>query len=280
MESKKIWLVTGASKGFGLEIVKAILDHGDKVIATVRKPSELLSGLARKNADLYIADMDVTNEAQVKAAVNAAVKHFGGIDILVNNAGYGIVGAIEEISDNEVKKQYDTNVFGLLNVTRAVLPFMRDQKSGYIINVSSLYAFDVIPGWALYGSTKFAVDGISKGLAKELEPFGIKVTAIEPGLFRTEFLSKESFVIAEQPIAAYSDTFAGQMRMGSGSFHGQQLGDPEKLAQIIIRLSGLTSPPLHLPIGPDAVENYTLNADNMAAIVAEWRDVSSGTNHD
>jgi NAD(P)-dependent dehydrogenase (short-subunit alcohol dehydrogenase family) len=280
MKAQKVWLVTGAARGFGLEIVKAALNRGDKVAATIRNPSVALSDIAVKNENLCIVQMDVTTEDQVKAAVDIVIKQYGQIDVLVNNAGYGIVGAIEEIADAEVRRQYDTNVFGLLNVTRAVLPFMREKKEGYIINISSLYAFDVIPGWALYGSTKFAVDGISKGLAKELEPFGIKVTAVEPGLFSTDFLSKDSFVTAQVPIAAYDDTFAGQMRAGSGSFHGQQPGDPAKLAEIIIGLANLDNPPLHLPIGPDAIENYILNAANMTKIIDEWRDISSETNRE
>ncbi|HLA59920.1 MAG TPA: SDR family oxidoreductase, partial [Puia sp.] len=203
---QKIWFITGASKGFGFEITKAALQVGDKVAGTVRnKASELYASLDN-HPNLLVVEMDVTNENEVKVAVQKAIDHFGKLDIVLNNAGYGILGAIEEVSDAEARKQFDTNVFGLLNVVRATLPFLRKEKSGHIMNVSSLFAFDPLVGWALYGSTKNAVEGITQGLAKELDPFGIKVTAIEPGLFRTGFTGKDSYSIAQNVINDYENT--------------------------------------------------------------------------
>jgi NADP-dependent 3-hydroxy acid dehydrogenase YdfG len=164
---QKVWFITGASKGFGLEIAKAALANGDKIVATVRKNPEAFVAKFQEKDSVLIVQLDVTNEQQVKIGVEKAINRFGRIDVLVNNAGYGLLAATEEASDEEVKKQYDTNVFGLLNVTRAVLPHMRSQRSGHIINISSLFGYLAsVPGLGIYGSTKFAVEGISEGRRK------------------------------------------------------------------------------------------------------------------
>jgi NAD(P)-dependent dehydrogenase (short-subunit alcohol dehydrogenase family) len=223
--------------------------------------------------------MDVTQEDQVQAAVKQSIARFGGIDVLVNNAGYGMVAAIEEATDAEVRKQYDTNVFGLLNVTRAVLPYLRQQKSGHIINISSLFGYDAIPGWGLYGSTKFAVEGISKGLAVELAPLGIHVTVVAPGLFSTDFLSTDSYVASKTVIADYQET-VGAMRSGANALHGNQPGDPKKFAQVMIQLANTDRPPLHLPVGKDAVAMYRSNAARTAQEIEAWLPVATSTDHD
>lgn len=275
----KIWFITGATKGFGYEITKAALHAGDKVIATVRKnKSELYSSL-ENHPDLLVVEMDVTREDEVKSAVQEAIDHLGKLDIILNNAGYGILGAIEEVSDAEARKQYDTNVFGVLNVIRATLPFLRREKSGHIINVSSLFAFDPLIGWALYGSTKNAVEGITQGLAKELAPFGIRVTAIEPGLFRTGFTGKNSFAIARNAISDYENTVVGRMRKSTGAFHGTQPGDPSKLAAVVVKLGHSENPPLHLPIGTDSVNNYKIFAEKIAGDVNAWMKDSLSTDY-
>jgi NAD(P)-dependent dehydrogenase (short-subunit alcohol dehydrogenase family) len=279
METQKIWFITGASKGFGFEITKAALEAGDKVVATVRKDNSALYASLNENANLFVVTMDVTKESNVKEAVEKAIDHFGKLDIIVNNAGYGIVGAIEEVSDAEARKQYDTNVFGVLNVVRATLPHLRKQRSGHIINVSSLFAFDPLTGWALYGSTKNAVEGISHGLAKELEPFGIKVTVIEPGLFRTGFTSKESFAVAENAISDYENTGVGAKRKSTKTFHGTQPGDPAKLAAVVIKLGHTENPPLHLPIGTDSIKNYHIYTDRLANDVNAWMKDSLSTDY-
>jgi len=279
METQKTWFITRASKGFGFEITKAALDAGDKVVATVRNNGSALYGSLENHANLFVVEMDVTKETDVKDAVAKAIDHFGNLDIVVNNAGYGIVGAIEEVSDAEARKQYDTNVFGVLNVLRATLPFLRKQRSGHIINVSSLFAFDPLTGWALYGSTKNAVEGISQGLAKELEPFGIGVTAIEPGLFRTGFTGKDSFVVAQNAIPDYENTIVGQMRKSTGAFHGTQPGDPSKLATVVVKLGHTENPPLHLPIGSDAINNYNIFREKLANDVNAWMKDSLSTDY-
>ncbi len=249
MKTQKVWYVTGTSSGFGLEITKAALEAGDKVAATVRKEPEKLRESLNNHPDLLVVIMNVTDETKVRKTIKETIDHFGKIDVLVNNAGYGFLGAIEEATDTEVKQQYDTNVFGVLNVIRAALPYMRKQRSGHIINTSSLFAFSVPPAWALYSSTKFALEDISQGLAVELKPFNIKVTAIEPGLFTTDFLSGTSFKKGEVIIDDYENTPVGQARIASASFHGHQPGDPKKLAGVVVQLAQAENPPMHLPIG-------------------------------
>jgi len=278
MASQKVLMVTGASKGFGLEIVKAALAAGDKVVATVRSGADNLFTALGKPAALTVVTMDVTNEAQVKEAVTIALEKAEKIDVLINNAGYGMLAGVEEATDAEVKKQYDTNVFGLLNVLRAVLPSMRQQRSGHVINISSLFGYDAVIGWGIYGSTKFAVEGISKALAKEVAPFGIKVTALAPGLFTTDFLGKGSYQESANKIDDYDDT-VGQVRQVPEQLHGQQPGDPLKLAEVVIKIAHADHPPLHLPVGTDAVEMLRNNAAATLEEAARWITVSVSTDH-
>ncbi|MET0636563.1 MAG: SDR family NAD(P)-dependent oxidoreductase [Chitinophagaceae bacterium] len=279
MHTQKVIFITGSSRGFGLEITKAALDEGDKVIATVRDKPEQLKEKLKNHPDLLVLSMDVTNEDRVIEAVSQGIRHFGRIDTLINNAGYGIITAIEEASDVEVKKQYATNVFGLLNVVRAVLPYMRAERSGHIINISSLFAYGTYPGWSLYGSTKSAVEGISRGLAVELAPLGIYVTSVEPGIFRTGFLSAESYALSENVIDDYLEIVGPSKELGT-TLHGRQPGDPEKLARVILDLVHLPIPPLQLPIGKDAVKMITDGIDATRAIIDEWYSVSTSTDFD
>ena len=279
METQKTWFITGASKGFGFEITKAALEAGDKVVATVRNNGSALYTSLEKDTNLFVVEMDVTKESDVTAAVEKAIDHFGKLDIVVNNAGYGIVGAIEEVSDAEARKQYDANVFGVLNVLRATLPLLRKQRSGHIINVSSLFAFDPLAGWALYGSTKTAVEGISHGLVKELEPFGIRVSVIEPGMFRTGFTGKNSYVVAQNAIGDYENTMAGAMRNGTDAYHGTQPGDPSKLAAVVVKLGHTENPPLHLPIGTDSINSYNIYRERLANDVNAWMEDALSTDY-
>ena len=278
-ETQKTWFITGASKGFGFEITKAALEAGDKVVATVRNNGSALYTSLEQDANLFVVEMDVTKESEVKAAVEKAIDHFGKLDIVVNNAGYGIVGAIEEVSDAEARKQYDTNVFGVLNVLRATLPLLRKQRSGHVINVSSLFAFDPLTGWALYGSTKNAVEGISQGLVKELEPFGISVSVIEPGLFRTGFTGRSSYVVAQNAIGDYENTMVGAMRNGTDTYHGSQPGDPSKLAAVVVKLGHTENPPLHLPIGTDSINNYNIYTKKLENDVNNWMKDALSTDY-
>ncbi|MNQ67684.1 3-oxoacyl-[acyl-carrier-protein] reductase FabG [compost metagenome] len=279
MKTKKVWFITGASKGFGLEIAKAALAAGDYVVATVRSNAVVLEEILGDKNETLVVILDVTKEDQVRQGVQDAINKFGRIDVLVNNAGYGLLGATEEVSDEEVRKQYDTNVFGLLNVTRAVLPQMRSQKSGHIINISSLLGYTAsVPGFGLYGSTKFAVEGITEGLALEVKPLGIQVTAAAPGYFRTKFASTESYQAAEKIVEDYKET-VGHVRGFISQIDGNQPGNPVKLAEVIVNLAQSENPPIHLPLGSDAVAAFRIKSEEGGKEVDAWESISSSTDY-
>jgi NAD(P)-dependent dehydrogenase (short-subunit alcohol dehydrogenase family) len=261
-----------------LEITRAVLAAGDKVVATVRRnPGALAGELNHQN--LHVAVLDVTDEAQTRAAVAEALARFGRIDVLVNNAGYGILGAVEEASDGDVRRNYETNVFGLLNVTRAVLPHLRRQRSGHVINITSVGGLSASPGWGLYGSTKFAVEGITEALAKELAPLGIFATAVEPGYFRTDFLDAGSLDRAGTVIEDYAET-VGRMRQRAADVNGKQPGDARKLAAALLRIAGSPKPPLHLPLGKDCLNAYRAKTAGFERDIEEWFEVITGTDHE
>jgi len=205
--------------------------------------------------------MNLISEESVKEAVNSAIEKFGSIEYLVNNAGYGLIGGIEESSDLEVRANFDVNVFGLLNVTRAILPHMRLEKSGHVINLSSVFGLIAGAGWGIYCGTKFAVEGISEALAQEVEPFGIKVTIIEPGYVRTNFLNTSSLITSANPIEEYTSIREG-VRAHQNDIPGNQPGDPDKVAELIIKVSQNTKPPLRLLTGSDAYgfANYKIDS--------------------
>jgi NAD(P)-dependent dehydrogenase (short-subunit alcohol dehydrogenase family) len=221
--TQKTWLITGASRGIGAEIATAVLAAGDKLIATARNQTDLQQFVTSQG--VLTLSMDVTNEAQVRGAIATALDKFGQIDVLVNNAGFGLLGAVEECSAEEVESVYHTNVFGLLNVIRAVLPSMRQRRSGHIINLSSIGGYRASVGWGVYGSTKFAVEGITEALHDELAPLGIHATVVEPGYFRTNFLDGSSLRPSAVQISDYAET-VGKMRDIAAERNYQQPGDP------------------------------------------------------
>jgi NAD(P)-dependent dehydrogenase (short-subunit alcohol dehydrogenase family) len=272
--SGKVWFVTGASRGLGAEIAKGILAAGDSLVATARK-TEALDYLGAPENLLKVA-LDVTNEAQVEKAVSAALARFGRIDVVVNNAGYGLLGAVEESSAEEVEGVYRTNVFGLLNVVRAVLPSMRARHSGHIMNISSVGGYAGYQGWGIYGSTKFAVEGITEAMYAELKPLGIHATVVEPGFFRTNFLDASSLIETKARIGDYAET-VGQMREFAGGHNGQQPGDPAKLAQVLLRLASMDQPPLRLPLGSDTVARVVAKNAFVAEQTERWKDLSLST---
>jgi NAD(P)-dependent dehydrogenase (short-subunit alcohol dehydrogenase family) len=272
--AQKVWMITGASRGFGAETAKAVLAAGGKLIATARK-TDALEYLG-KNANVFAAALDVTNESQVKTAVDAALKHFGRIDVLVNNAGYGLLGAVEESSAEEVENIYRTNVFGLLNVTRAVLPAMRKQKSGHVINISSIGGYGSYPGWGVYSSTKFAVEGITESLRGELAPLGIHATVVEPGFFRTDFLDSSSLIKTANVISDYAET-VGKMRDFAEGHNHQQPGDPKKLAEAILQLANAAEPPVRLPLGSDTLKRIADKNAYVEKETEEWRTLAVST---
>jgi len=278
MSTNKVWFITGASRGFGLEITKAALASGDKVVGTVRsQPEKLANELDHPNFQAII--LDVTNEAQAIEAAGKTIELFGRIDVLVNNAGFGLLSAVEEGTDKEVRHMYDTNVFGLLHVTRAFLPYMRQQKSGHIINITSVGGLASAAGWGLYASTKFAVEGINEALADELRPLGIFSTAVEPGYFRTNFLDGASLTSAAKVIADYSET-SGKMREIVPQVSYNQPGDPVKLAQAILKLAAAKNPPVHLPLGKDTLFYFNQKMEKFNAEIEEWREIITSTDHD
>jgi NAD(P)-dependent dehydrogenase (short-subunit alcohol dehydrogenase family) len=277
-KTQKTWLITGAARGFGLDITKAALAAGDRVAATVRnKPDELQAQFAG-NPDFMAVIMDITDERQVAAAVEQVTVHFGNIDVLVNNAGYGLLAAVEEATDAEVKANFEVNVFGTLNVIRAVLPIMRGQRSGHIINISSLGGLGASAGWGLYGSTKFAIEGLTEALALELAPLGIFATVVAPGLFRTNFLDRSSLISSAKIIGDYTET-VGAMRNSAARANYQQPGDPKKLAEAFIKLAASEKPPVHLPLGKDAVKRYRTKIAAFDQDVENWFDTITGTDH-
>jgi NAD(P)-dependent dehydrogenase (short-subunit alcohol dehydrogenase family) len=220
--------------------------------------------------------LDVTKEEQAHEAAALALKKFGRIDILINNAGYGLLGAVEEASAREVEGVFATNVFGLLNVTRAVLPQMRRQRSGHVINISLIGGYASHPGWGVYCATKFAVEGLTEALAGELAPLGIHTTVVEPGYFRTDFLDDQSLVRTAQRIDDY-DATAGGTRAHAASVNHAQLGDPRKLATAMLTLVNAKAPPLRLPLGSDTVKGITEKNISVNAEVARWHDLAVST---
>jgi NAD(P)-dependent dehydrogenase (short-subunit alcohol dehydrogenase family) len=271
----RVWFITGASRGFGALIAEAALAAGDAVVATARDPNTVTARLGAHERLLAIR-LDVTSEAEAHEAAGQAVKKFGRFDILVNNAGYGLLGAIEEASASETSKLFSTNVFGLLGVTRAVLPHMRRQRSGHVINVSSVGGYTGYPGWGVYGATKFAVEGISEALAGEVAPLGIKVTVVEPGFFRTDFLDESSLARTAQHIEDYSESVGNTRAHAADVNHGQR-GDPRKLASAFIALVNAKNPPLRLPLGSDTVERIETKNAFVARELAEWRTLATST---
>ncbi|KKI89809.1 short-chain dehydrogenase [Bacillus sp. SA1-12] len=279
MTKQKVWFITGAARGIGLEILKAVLETGDNVVATVRSSAESLADKLGNPENLQVVLLDITDEQQAIAAANQAVQKFGQIDVLVNNAGYGLLSAVEEATADEVRKNFETNVFGLLNVTRAVLPHMRKKRSGHIINISSVGGLSGYIGWGVYGSTKFAVEGLTETLALELAPLGIHATVVAPGFFRTEFLDAASLTRSGHIIPDYDQT-VGEMRKFAIQANKKQPGDPVKLAKAIVKVANAEKPPVHLPLGMDSLQRYREKTANFEKDIEAWYDVITGTNHD
>jgi NAD(P)-dependent dehydrogenase (short-subunit alcohol dehydrogenase family) len=272
----KTWLITGAGRGFGLEIARAVLEAGDRVVATVRDPRQAEAALGTGTDRLLIAQLDVTDADTAVAVVRDGVERFGGIDVLVNNAGYGLAGAFEELSPEAVERQFQTNVFGTFNVTRAVLPTMRAQRSGHIITISSLLGIVGTDWWSVYCAAKFAVAGWSEALSRELQPFGIHVTAIHPGQFSTDFLDPSSMGVGDLRIDDYRALNESRLEFVADRNHSQP-GDPARLAAAIVQLAGLETPPARVAAGSDALDAFERRARQLDDSAAEWREFSAST---
>ncbi|MEH2178665.1 oxidoreductase [Nostoc sp.] len=271
----KVWFITGCSTGFGRALAEVVLKQGDRLIATARKP-EQLSELVNSFPDTAKAvRLDVTNRQEVDEAVNTALSTFGQIDVLVNNAGYGLLGAIEEVSDSEVRAQFETNFFGALNVTQAVLTHMRSHHSGHILNISSVGGFSGFTGFGIYNATKFALEGASEALAQEVAPFGIHVTIVEPGGFRTDWAGR-SMVRSACEIEDYAE-LSGQTRNWMDREDGNQVGDPARAATAMIEVVNSSQPPLRLVLGADALERIRGELRSVAEELDRWEATSVNT---
>jgi NAD(P)-dependent dehydrogenase (short-subunit alcohol dehydrogenase family) len=275
MNEKKVWFITGSSTGFGRELAEEVLAQGHKVVATARKP-EAVQDLVEKfpNAARAIK-LDVTKPDEVRAAIAEAAQEFGRIDVLVNNAGYGLIGAVEEVSDAQFRHQFETNVFGAVDVMRAALPVLREQKSGHILNISSVGGFVAFPSSGFYTASKFALEAFSEALAAEVAPLGIKVTIVEPGAFRTDFNGRSLAIGENRMDDVYPTTngFLGWLQENDG----KQPGDPRKAARAMIKVVESENPPLRLPLGEDAIQMIEAELEKVKNDIAPWRQTGVDT---
>lgn len=270
----RTWLVTGGSRGFGRALCESIVEAGDNLVATARDPDQLASIAARCPGNVALARLDVTNEQDAGAAVAAAAERFGGIDVLVNNAGYGDVGSVEDTSIDSFRRQIETNLFGTIIMTKAVIPFMRERRRGHIIQFSSVGGRLGAPGRAAYSAAKWGVEGFSEALAKEMQLIGVRVTIVEPGGFRTDFAGSSTRIEAGRP--EYDEVVGKAARMQE-AYNGRQPGDPARGAKAILALVDEDDPPLRLPLGSDAVGAIEVSDRARLAELDRWRDLSVST---
>jgi NAD(P)-dependent dehydrogenase (short-subunit alcohol dehydrogenase family) len=277
MENKKVWFITGASKGLGLSMAKQLLKTGHKVAATSRNLAELIKAIDFAGDAFLPLEVDLADDASVCDAIDKTTHVFNRIDVVVNNAGYGIGGSIEELTDLETRTSFDVNVFGTLNVIRSVMPQLRKQQSGHIINISSIAGIAPGAGWAIYGATKFAIIGLSEVLADDVKAFGIKVTVVAPGAFRTSFLTPESLVMAKNPIDAYQSVRESHARYQK--MDGAQAGDPEQAAAVMIAITDMPEPPLHLLLGSDAYNRALAKLQLLDKSYNQWQELTKSTDY-
>lgn len=275
MNTRPVWLITGCSTGFGLELAKQVIARGDRVIATARDKGRLASLLQGHESTTLALDLDVTRADQIEASVTAAVERFGQIDILVNNAGYGYMTTVEEGEEDEIRRMFDANVFGLFALTRAILPVMRRQRRGHVINISSVAGFVGFPGSGYYAASKHAVEGWSDSLAAEAGPLGIQVTCIEPGPSRTDWAGR-SMTQTPNGIADYAQT-AGSRLLGLKELSGKQAGDPVRIVAAIIKIAQLERAPRHMVMGAIGVEAVEKKLRASLADIEAWRELGLST---
>ena len=275
-KTDRVWLITGCSTGIGREIANVVLASGQCAAVTARNPDSVADLVAAYPDQALALALDVTENMAVTAAVNKTQQHFGTIDVLVNNAGYGYMSALEEGEDAEVRKLFDTNFFGVVDLIKAVLPVMREQKSGYIINMSSMTGLVTNPPNIYYSCTKYALEALTEGLAKELEPFNIKVTAIEPGAFRTDWATR-SMQETATPIEAYADTVGARKELIK--LAGNMLpGNPKRIADAVLMLANHDDPPLHLLLGHDVLGAFRQKLSDWNSSIDEWEAVTKDVN--
>jgi NAD(P)-dependent dehydrogenase (short-subunit alcohol dehydrogenase family) len=275
MDTKKVWFITGASKGLGLSLVNQLLKAGQYVVATSRNIDDLIKVTNSDSENFLPLAVDLKDDKDVEKAISQAVKKFNRIDVVINNAGYGIGGSIEELNDDETRASFDVNVFGTLNVIRNVMPYLRLQKSGHIINISSIAGFTGATGWAVYSASKAAVIGLSEVLAEDVKSFGIKVTVVAPGAFRTNFLKPDSLTLPQNTISEYEEVRNSHARYLK--MDGEQIGDPEKAASAMIAIVALPEPPLHLLLGNDAYQRANAKIQSLEKEFKQWEMITNST---
>ena len=273
---QKTWLVTGSASGLGAAITRAALASGHRVIATDRDQDRLHGAFPTADEALVLTRLDITEPPQVASVVADAIAAFGRIDVLVNNAGYGQFGPFETNGPEDVGHQFAVNVFGTFHVTRAVLPQMRLQRAGHIFNMSSNGGLAGVPGASLYSATKFAIEGASEALSEEVAHFGIKVTLLAPGAFRTDFLAGNAIRYGNLAIDDYAD-YALRLREANDQRDQKQLGDPVKLGRAVVKLAEATQPPLHFIAGSDALTKVTRKIESLKTEILRWRELSLST---
>lgn len=276
-QTVKTWFITGASKGLGLALVNQLLAAGQKVAATSRNLAQLKNAVATDNPDFLPLEVNLSDDTSVKSAIQQTVTHFGSINVLINNAGYGIGGSLEELSDTEIRAAFDVNVFGSINTIRHALPFMRQQRNGHIINISSIAGYAAGTGWSAYAGTKFALFGLTEVLAEDVKSFGIKATVVAPGAFRTQFLTDDSIALPQSPISDYEDVRSAHARLLS--YNGAQAGDPEKAAAAMIAAGFDPNPPLHLFLGSDAYNRAITKIETITKEIEGLKDTSFSTDY-
>ena len=272
------WVITGVSTGFGRALAEAVLAKGHRVIGTVRQEEAKQEFEKLKPGHAHAVLLDVTDDKAVHRVIGEIAKSTSGIDVLVNNAGYGFEGAIEEASLDQIRHQFEVNVFGAVSVIQAALPDMRRRKSGHIVNITSMGGLTAFPGVGVYNGSKYALEGISEALAKEVKPLGIKVTIVEPGSFRTDWAGR-SMLHVDKTISDY-DATAGAFRKSLAERNGHQGGDPKKAAEAIIAAVEAEQPPLHLLLGPDALRLVGEKLGALQAEILKWAPISGATNFD
>ena len=272
----KVWLITGASRGLGRAFAEAALEAGDRVVATARNPEHLVELARRYSERVCTVALDVTNEEQAKGAVEAAIVSFGGLDVLVNNAGYGNVCPVEDTSLADFRAQIETNLFGVIIMTKAVLPYFRERRAGHIIQVTSIAGRIGPAGRAPYAAAKFGVEGFSESLFKEIGPLGIKVTIIEPGGFRTDFAGSSTQLSEGRP--EYDSTVGAAVRF-QRSYNGKQPGDPAKAAAALLYVASLAEPPLRLLLGSDSYAAAEKSAVDKIDSDRNWKTLSLSTDY-
>jgi NAD(P)-dependent dehydrogenase (short-subunit alcohol dehydrogenase family) len=273
MNSTKIWYVTGASQGLGLALVKQLLAAGYRVAATSRSAGDLRKAVGVEGPDhLLPLEVDLTSAEAIRQSLEETVACFGGVDVIVNNAGYGMEGTVEELDEKKMRAIFEINVFATINVTKYALPYLRQQRSGHIINISSVAGFVGAPGWAIYSATKSAVIAFSEVLALDVRELGIEVTVVGPSGFRTGFLTKGSLDSTESLIADYKAVASTHTRYAA--MNGKQDGDPEKAAALFIQLVENPAPPLHLWLGANAVDRAGEKIESMGQELKDWKALS------